>query len=92
MLQGLPKFISTSETAKHRVFIFVDKAVLPEHKLVNIAHSDSAVFAILSSSIHVVWSLASGSWLGVGNDSVYVNPSFLSCAQKALKFKKISCL
>lgn len=63
MLSGLPRFISTSETAKHRVFVFVDAAVLPEHKLVNIAHSDAALLAILSSQIHVTWSLATGSRL-----------------------------
>ena len=72
MLVGLPRFISTSETAKHRVFVFVGESVLPEHKLVNIASDDAFVLGILSSSIHVTWSLASGSWLGVGNDSVYV--------------------
>ncbi|HSP42962.1 MAG TPA: hypothetical protein VLO11_08830, partial [Luteolibacter sp.] len=72
MLKGLPRFISTSETAKHRVFVFVDASVLPEHKLVNIALDDAYALGILSSSIHVAWSLKSGSWLGVGNDSVYV--------------------
>ncbi len=72
MSDGLLRFISTSETAKHRIFVFVDSSVLPEHKLVNIAHSDAAILAILSSSLHVIWSLRAGSWLGVGNDSVYV--------------------
>jgi type II restriction/modification system DNA methylase subunit YeeA len=27
---------------------------------------------VLSSKIHVTWAIATGSWLGVGNDSVYV--------------------
>jgi hypothetical protein len=63
MLDGLPRFISTSETAKHRVFVFLDGAVLPEHKLVNIAHSDSAVLGMLSSSVHTTWALACGSRL-----------------------------
>ena len=64
MLAGLQRFISTSETAKHRVFMFVDGCVLPEHKLVNIAHSDASVLGVLSSSVHVAWALAIGSQLG----------------------------
>jgi hypothetical protein len=72
MLAGLPRYISTSETAKHRTFTFLDAKVLPEHKLVNIANADAAVLGALSSTIHVRWSLATGAWLGVGNDSVYV--------------------
>ncbi|MCX6873156.1 MAG: class I SAM-dependent DNA methyltransferase [Verrucomicrobia bacterium] len=64
MLVGLPRFISTSETAKHRVFVFIDGSVLPEHKLVNIAHADSAVLGVLSSFSHVTWTLAIGSQLG----------------------------
>jgi len=72
MLEGLPRFISTSETAKHRIFVFIDAAVLPEHKLVNIAHEDAFVLGLLSSSVHTTWALKAGSWLGVGNDSVYV--------------------
>jgi hypothetical protein len=64
MLTGLPRFISTSETAKHRVFVFIDGSVLPEHKLVNIAHADPAVLGVLSSLSHVSWALAIGSQLG----------------------------
>ena len=63
MLSGLPLFMSTSETATHRLFVFVDASVLPEHKLVNIALDDAYAIGLLSSSIHVVWSLACGSRL-----------------------------
>jgi hypothetical protein len=64
MLAGLLRFILTVETAKRRVFMFIDGSVLPEHKLVNIAHSDASVLGILSSSVHVTWALAIGSQLG----------------------------
>lgn len=72
MLKGLSRFISTVETAKHRVFVFLESSILPQHKLINIATEDAFVLGVLSSRIHETWALAAGSWLGVGNDPVYV--------------------
>jgi len=72
MLAGLPRYIVTVETSKHRYFVFLDAEILPDNKLVNIALDDAYFLGVLSSDIHVKWSLAAGSWLGVGNDSVYV--------------------
>jgi hypothetical protein len=46
--------------------------VLPDNKLIAIALSDSFSLGVLSSDAHCEWALASGSWLGVGNDPVYV--------------------
>lgn len=69
---GLRRFIVTSETAKHRVFSFLESPDRPEHKLVVVAHTEAGVLATLSSSIHVAWALNCGSRLGVGNDPVYV--------------------
>lgn len=70
-LVGLPRYIATVETAKHRVFQFLDAAIAPDNKLVCIALDDALFLGVLSSRVHVVWAMASGSWLGVGNDSVY---------------------
>ncbi|WP_249779886.1 type IIL restriction-modification enzyme MmeI [Bradyrhizobium sediminis] len=39
--------------------------------LIAIATDDAANLGILSSRIHVVWSLRAGGWLGVGNDPRY---------------------
>jgi hypothetical protein len=72
MLSGLPRYIATAETAKHRVFVFLDQAILPDNKLVAIALDDAWFLGVLSSRIHVTWALAAGSRLGVGNDPVYV--------------------
>jgi hypothetical protein len=72
MLSGLPRYIATVETSKHRFFQFLDAAVLPDNKLICIAHDDAYVLGVLSSRIHVAWALTSGSHLGVGNDPVYV--------------------
>jgi hypothetical protein len=71
-LAGLPRYIATVETAKHRVFVFLDQAILPDNKLVAIALDDAWFLGVLSSRIHVTWALAAGSRLGVGNDPVYV--------------------
>ncbi|MDR3453228.1 MAG: hypothetical protein P4L96_10560 [Rhodoferax sp.] len=71
-LAGLPRYIATVETAKHRTFQFLDASILPDNKLIAIALDDAFVLGVLSSRAHVSWSLATGSWLGVGNDPVYV--------------------
>lgn len=65
------KYISTVETAKHRVFQFLEKDISPDNMLVNIALSEGYALGVLSSSVHVKWSLAAGGWLGVGNDPRY---------------------
>ncbi|MDK9715136.1 MAG: hypothetical protein OEL86_13725 [Sulfuritalea sp.] len=70
-LAGLPRYIATVETAKHRTFLFLDAAIAPDNKLIAIALDDAYFLGVLSSRVHVVWALASGSWLGVGNDPVY---------------------
>ncbi|NYS61638.1 class I SAM-dependent DNA methyltransferase [Vreelandella salicampi] len=69
---GLPRYIATVETAKHRLFTFLDADILPDNKLINIALQKGEEFGLLSSRLHILWSLAAGSRLGVGNDSVYV--------------------
>ncbi|MGB0723307.1 MAG: class I SAM-dependent DNA methyltransferase, partial [Gammaproteobacteria bacterium] len=71
-LDGLPRYIATVETSKHRVFTFLDQDILPDNKLVNIALDDAYHLGVLQSRVHVLWALASGGNLGVGNDPVYV--------------------
>jgi hypothetical protein len=71
-LKGLPRYIATVETAKHRTFQFLDISVLPDNKLIAIALADGQQLGVLSSQVHTAWALAAGSWLGVGNDPVYV--------------------
>ncbi|WP_416235241.1 class I SAM-dependent DNA methyltransferase [Nitrospirillum sp. BR 11163] len=71
-LKGLARYISTAETAKHRLFVFLDQSILPDNKLLNIASDDAFTLGVLSSHIHIVWALAAGGHLGQGNDPVYV--------------------
>lgn len=71
-LTGLSRYIATVETAKHRLFQFLDATILPDNKLLCVATEDGYALGVLSSRTHICWSLRAGGWLGVGNDSVYV--------------------
>ncbi|MCK6685990.1 MAG: class I SAM-dependent DNA methyltransferase, partial [Thermoanaerobaculia bacterium] len=71
-LAGLPRYIATVETAKHRTFLFLDAAILPDNKLVCVALTDAYSLGVMSSKVHVVWALAAGGRLGYGNDPVYI--------------------
>ncbi len=71
-LDGLRRYIATVETAKHRFFTFLAAAILPDNKLLSIASEDAYVLGVLSSRVHIEWAITSGSWMGVGNDPVYV--------------------
>ena len=70
-LERLHRYIATVETAKHRVFQFLDAAILPDNMLVAIASADPLHLGILSSRLHVCWALRTGGWLGMGNDPRY---------------------
>lgn len=70
-LAGLQRYIATVETAKHRVFQFLDASILPDNMLVAVALSDAFHLGVLSSRIHCAWALQAGGWLGVGNDPRY---------------------
>ncbi|MEZ5415459.1 MAG: type IIL restriction-modification enzyme MmeI [Opitutaceae bacterium] len=61
--RAISRYIATAETAQHRIFTFLEKEVVPEHKLVVIALDDAFYLGILSSRIHVAYSLAAGSTL-----------------------------
>jgi hypothetical protein len=70
-LSKLSRFLATPYTAKHRPFIFTEIDVLPDAMAYAIALDDSYYAGILSSKIHVDWSLAEGGRMGVGNDPRY---------------------
>lgn len=62
-LEGLPRFIATIETSKHRFFQFLDGSVLPDNRLVCFGLSNAALLAIMSSRVHVGFALAAGGTL-----------------------------
>ena len=62
-LAGLPRYIATVETAKHRVFQFLDAAILPDNMLLAVAMADAWALGVLSSRIHTAWALGAGGTL-----------------------------
>ena len=62
-LADLPRFIATVETAKHRVFQFLDAAILPDNMLVCIASSEPFHLGVLSARANLAWTAAQGGTL-----------------------------
>jgi hypothetical protein len=72
-LVPLRRYIATPRVAKHRIFVWLDRDVLPDTRLYVFIREDDYFFGVLHSYIHEVWSLATSSWHGVGNDPTYNN-------------------
>ncbi len=70
-LEGLPRYVATVETAKHRVFQFLDSSITPDNMVIAVALADAWYLAVLSSRIHTTWAPVLGGWLGYGNDPRY---------------------
>ena len=66
----LKRYIATVYVAKHRVFTFLESRILPDDGLIVIALDDAFHLGVLSSSIHIAWTLATGGDLG-GNTPRY---------------------
>lgn len=69
--EKLDRYIATVETAKHRVFQFLPKSILPDNMLICIAVDDAFNLGVLSSRVHVPWALAAGGRMGMGDDPRY---------------------
>ena len=63
VLDGLPRYIATPTVAKHRLFVWLDAGVCPDHQLIVIARDDDVTFGILHSRFHEAWSLRLGTSL-----------------------------
>ena len=70
-LTPLSRYIATPTVAKHRLFVWCDTRICPDHQLVVIARDDDTAFGILHSRFHELWSLRLCTWLGKGNDPRY---------------------
>ena len=70
-LAGLPRFIVTPRVAKYRTFSWLQHPTLPDTRLFALARADDTFFGVVHSRIHEIWSLATASWHGVGNDPTY---------------------
>ena len=64
-LEDSLRYIATVETAKHRVFQFLDTKILPDNMLVAIASNEASTLGLLSSRTHKIWVSANAGSLGV---------------------------
>jgi len=72
-LSKLDRYIGTPMVSSYRTFGFLDKSVLPDQKLVVFARNDFTTLGILQSRVHEIWTIATCSWIGSGNDITYSN-------------------
>jgi hypothetical protein len=73
LLDNSDCYIATVVTAKYRWFTMVSAKYVPDQSIMAIGLSDHYSLGILSSRIHVVWSVRVGGKLGAGNDPRYNN-------------------
>ncbi|MDY0039686.1 MAG: hypothetical protein RBS57_05195, partial [Desulforhabdus sp.] len=62
-ITNLSRYLATPTVSKHRLFVWLDAHVLPDHQLIVFARSDDYFFGILHSRAHEVWALALGTQL-----------------------------
>jgi len=62
-LKGLRRIIVTPLTAKHRMFVFTESKAIADSTTVIFAFDDAFYHGVLSSRVHIVWSLATGGTL-----------------------------
>ena len=70
-LRGLSRYIATPAVAKHRLFVWLDSRICPDHALIVVARDDDTTFGMLHSRFHEAWSIRLGTSLGKGNDPRY---------------------
>ncbi|MEO7998952.1 MAG: DNA methyltransferase, partial [Gemmatimonadaceae bacterium] len=70
-LANLPRYIVTVKTAKFRTFTFLASDIAPDDKLACIASDSAFYLGVLSSSIHIAWSLVAGSSHGIAGTPSY---------------------
>jgi hypothetical protein len=56
-LHGLPRFLATVIHAKHRLFVWLPAGLIPSHSLIVFATDQDAIFGLLHSRVHELWTL-----------------------------------
>ena len=62
-IQGLQRYIATSQVSKHRFFVWRHPSVWPHQTVIAFAHDDDAFFGILHSRHHRLWAARTGTSL-----------------------------
>jgi type II restriction/modification system DNA methylase subunit YeeA len=58
-----PRYLGTPRVAKHRLFVWLDRSVLPDSQVIVVARDDDTTFGILHSRFHELWALRMGTSL-----------------------------
>jgi hypothetical protein len=62
-LKNLDRFVVTPTVSKHRLFVWFQRGVHPDHQLIVFARDDDYFFGTLHSYPHQIWSLRQGTSL-----------------------------
>jgi hypothetical protein len=62
-LEPLPRCLATTTLSKHRIFVWLDASILPDHQLIVFAREDDFFFGVLQCHVHEVWALLMGTQL-----------------------------
>jgi hypothetical protein len=62
-LAGLSRYLATPTLAKHRLFVWLSAATVPDHQIIVVARDDDYTFGVLHSRVHECWALALGTQL-----------------------------
>jgi type II restriction/modification system DNA methylase subunit YeeA len=62
-LARITRYIATPTVSKHRVFVWLDEATLPDHQLIVFARDDDYFFGVLHSGVHELWARRLGTQL-----------------------------
>ena len=74
-LEGLPRYIATSQTSQHRMFKYIDGDVLPDSTVIAFARDDDYFFGVLQSRIHMLWAEGVGSQLREAESGLRYTPT-----------------
>lgn len=62
-ISSLERCIITPEVSKHRIFVWMDTNIIPDHSCHVIASDRDYIFGVLHSHVHEIWSLRVGNTL-----------------------------
>lgn len=62
-IEGKSRYLGTPRVAKHRLFVWVDREILPDSQVIVAARDDDTAFGILHSRFHELWALRTGTSL-----------------------------
>jgi type II restriction/modification system DNA methylase subunit YeeA len=62
-IEVLSRYIATPTVAKHRIFVWLDCTIVPDHQLIVTTRDDDTTFGVLHGRLHELWSLRLGTSL-----------------------------